>query len=693
MFIKASRKTIGLLTIVAMVSSLLPSLHVVSAISYAQSNAIEYIDEVSSESRLGDVNSIPELPGLGHLLKGFNALAVPSAKRQIIVTNLKHLSSEAIFKDDTYDVFKNKIYVTPTPEAGDNVIATRSMTSFLQEKTKGWGFSINAEAQVKGKIYFVEASIKSSFEQKVNSINKSIIKDTFDELYYESYTWTRRAIHELDTNDIPQSAMQQQLHPGFEKALNGKLHPSVLFSTYGTHFITQYSLGGWIEASYYSVDRSKHNDISAVYEWDGAVVSINNAIKEYGERSNMHESNISVVGGRPVFFDPSDITAANKSKTEWAASVYDSLDLIKDCQILTIDEYKTPIKMVGIWELLPVGEWERYEQLVNYYIDASRQIDNKFQTDFVYRRTPPIGNLPKPNASDVKLISTEAELVLIGNHKDYPLDGDYLLTNDIELTGTWTPIGSSTPFIGSFSGNGYIISNVSIVSGSFTPALFGLNGGSIEALSVVYNNDNGHRPNSVVGQNIGLGKVISCFPDWQVSPIYPNAIYDTDARLPNNVSISERQAIVDLRGMAAGALNNRVIKVSDTVETIVFRGNPDINFTGFTGLNIVVEGNATVILDNFRFIGRDNAPALRFIGKEGSSTLISIGSINNNRIAGRGNYHTIHVDSGSLAIYGNSNLTITHANPTGAGSPGRNAIFVNGDLEIYLDGVFTATGS
>ena len=41
-------------------------------------------------------------------------------------------------------------------------------------------------------------------------------------------------------------------------------------------------------------------------------------------------------------------------------------------------------------------------------------------------------------------ISNADELKKIGKDKDYPMDGDYVLTDDINLSGSdWTPIGGS----------------------------------------------------------------------------------------------------------------------------------------------------------------------------------------------------------------------------------------------------------
>ena len=63
-------------------------------------------------------------------------------------------------------------------------------------------------------------------------------------------------------------------------------------------------------------------------------------------------------------------------------------------------------------------------------------------------------------AGDPYIVTTPAELQAISSD----LDAYYALGNDIDLSGvTWTPIGStSTPFIGSFDGRNYTISNLVI---------------------------------------------------------------------------------------------------------------------------------------------------------------------------------------------------------------------------------------
>lgn len=81
------------------------------------------------------------------------------------------------------------------------------------------------------------------------------------------------------------------------------------------------------------------------------------------------------------------------------------------------------------------------------------------------------GGIYKVGAAEVISIDNADELKKIGKHEDYPLDGTYRLTADIDLRGAeWTPIGSTVNdetdtnklFSGIFDGNGKTVSNFKI---------------------------------------------------------------------------------------------------------------------------------------------------------------------------------------------------------------------------------------
>ena len=67
-------------------------------------------------------------------------------------------------------------------------------------------------------------------------------------------------------------------------------------------------------------------------------------------------------------------------------------------------------------------------------------------------------------------ITDEAGLKAIAND----LAGNYVLANDITLSGEWIPIGTSTnPFTGSFDGGGHFIKGLTIQSGADDVGFFG----------------------------------------------------------------------------------------------------------------------------------------------------------------------------------------------------------------------------
>lgn len=72
-----------------------------------------------------------------------------------------------------------------------------------------------------------------------------------------------------------------------------------------------------------------------------------------------------------------------------------------------------------------------------------------------------------PVNPDAKPISTAEDLKAIAND----LDGDYILTDDIDISGeNWTPIGTrEEPFKGTLDGDGHTISGLTIEEDSFTP--------------------------------------------------------------------------------------------------------------------------------------------------------------------------------------------------------------------------------
>ena len=94
--------------------------------------------------------------------------------------------------------------------------------------------------------------------------------------------------------------------------------------------------------------------------------------------------------------------------------------------------------------------------------------------------------------------------------------GTLKLLRDVELTGTWTPVGdSSTPFKGTFDGDGHKITGLEITSGSYI-GLFGYvgEGATIKNVNLVGANVFGvKRVGALIGQIKGNATVSNCTVD------------------------------------------------------------------------------------------------------------------------------------------------------------------------------------
>ena len=90
------------------------------------------------------------------------------------------------------------------------------------------------------------------------------------------------------------------------------------------------------------------------------------------------------------------------------------------------------------------------------------------------------------SAADVIEISDASQLAAIGIDKNFPLSGSYKLTDDINLKDydSWTPIGQSSAFSGTFEGNGKTISGLKVNTSGTYAGLFGQVSGTIKNLTV-----------------------------------------------------------------------------------------------------------------------------------------------------------------------------------------------------------------
>ena len=105
-------------------------------------------------------------------------------------------------------------------------------------------------------------------------------------------------------------------------------------------------------------------------------------------------------------------------------------------------------------------------------------------------------------------ISNAADIQKIGTDENYPLDGLYVLLDDISLEGqNWTPIGTEeNPFTGIFNGNNKAIDKLTINGTSLHSGLFAVNEGSIKntILTNISVSSQYARVGGVTGLNMGV---------------------------------------------------------------------------------------------------------------------------------------------------------------------------------------------
>ena len=152
-------------------------------------------------------------------------------------------------------------------------------------------------------------------------------------------------------------------------------------------------------------------------------------------------------------------------------------------------------------------------------------------------------------SEDVIEIDTPEKLAKIGVDKEYPLDGNYILTDDIDLGGEenqWTPIGSDKEhaFTGTFDGNGYTIRELYINSNSEYAGLFGYVGadGTVKNLTVegVVNRDATGLDYAYTGGIVGYngGTVEGCTNKCDVTVSANDYAYTGGVASINNGTVS-----------------------------------------------------------------------------------------------------------------------------------------------------------
>jgi type II secretion system protein G len=122
-------------------------------------------------------------------------------------------------------------------------------------------------------------------------------------------------------------------------------------------------------------------------------------------------------------------------------------------------------------------------------------------------------------------IYTPAELASIGVQEGFPLDGNYIVMANISLSGyvDWAPIGDeASPFTGTFDGNNYVISNLTINSDGDYKGLFGYTSEEAEIVDVGLQNVDITNAYRYIGGLVGWnnGTITNCYATGNITGNY-----------------------------------------------------------------------------------------------------------------------------------------------------------------------------
>jgi uncharacterized protein YjdB len=393
--------------------------------------------------------------GLGFLLRGYASLS----GQQLLGTNLKR----TIFKNDAYAALANYCYFDPLVKANGNITAKgNTVMDYAEEQGIELGVSAKGEIGIP-KVFKIDLS------QKISSSLRESLKESSDAMFYNSTSWRREAIYDINFGSIPQNVIQGQLNPQFLADItNPNVKPEKIFDTYGTHFLTEYTMGGWAEASIYSIDQSINQSFNSSSGVEGTITKMIESGASLNLGTSTYKSETKTYGGYGGVITAPDLPAAQTILNNWINS-FNRTDYWNVCEILAMPgDGNNRIKFEGIWELLPDGNKDRYNELLTEYMRLSIEQDVAFYNSLVYKTGMP-GNAVKVEAEDrigyvspdgIIPISTADQFLSIGSGS-YSLTENYILMSDIDLTNkntnTMREAMQNIPFTGSFDGNGKTI--------------------------------------------------------------------------------------------------------------------------------------------------------------------------------------------------------------------------------------------
>ena len=401
--------------------------------------------------------------GLGLLLRGFNALADEPAngevdKREVIGRNF----NRGIFNNNAFANLREYCWYDDNNRLTDSFFIKEST---VEAYSRAYGVTIGQSVKAE---LSLEKIAKLSIEQKWSTSVNVAYNENTETMFFNAQTWRREAEYDIDFDNIPEYVVQEQLTTTFkEDLLNAS--PAYVFDKYGTHFLTQYTLGGWVDVNIFSTEKLINNQFNTSTGLEGTITALNKINADSSYHNSNYVSHTLVYGGSGGVVHTTDPNAFSNLISSWTGSFDKS-----NYEIVTVPGNN--VKFEGIWELLPAGNEDRYYQLIGEYITRSADRDTSFFDNYIYKKpvsgtyygvvmettsglAGAVGTGAYVIPSNAVRVSDQPGLINALSGGANTANRYVVLEKDINLTGNWAPIND---FRGTLDGNGYKITNLNV---------------------------------------------------------------------------------------------------------------------------------------------------------------------------------------------------------------------------------------
>ena len=411
------------------------------------------------------------------LLQGINVFHDVGERGDLWIRRSPALQSGANLDSRHFDVNDNVSLTTATVSVENSI---HSMVENTERR-----LSVGGEAGFRGAI------VRASASYRYSSLNANEFRESREALFFQSEIMHRSSRATLHFNNPEtQNAVHQQLHPNFLDDVIWRMEPEQIFQVYGTHFISQYHLGGRFEKTQVvaSLNQEISSEVRTAHEAAASVSGAGATARVTMEMENNRASwsqngyrshHVQGVphGGAPLVLTTDD-SINHQRINEWAQTIPAN-------PIVLIDE---GLELVPIWELIPRNadfqgsSFEtRRNELEQAFISLALEQERNFLGQFSfrgsfsnqgivgvgYREEALRNNLPVSGSSttgegqlpsDVNLIrsvSTRQQLVNALSGDNATAGRHVIIQNDIDMSATpWTPINN---FQGTLDGGGHTL--------------------------------------------------------------------------------------------------------------------------------------------------------------------------------------------------------------------------------------------